>query len=94
MTAPAGTFADRLVEAFAATLPFTLDEFQVEALHKLESHRGVLVSAPTSSGKTVVAEYAIFRALAEGVQVIYTTRVEPSGSGSIRVSFVRSMPAR
>jgi ATP-dependent RNA helicase HelY len=64
MTAPADTAADRLVEAFAATLPFRLDEFQVEALRKLESHRGVLVSAPTSSGKTVVAEYAIWRALA------------------------------
>jgi ATP-dependent RNA helicase HelY len=83
MTAPARSFADRLVDAFAATLPFTLDEFQVEALHKLESHRGVLVSAPTSSGKTVVAEYAIWRALgapeplrhAPGTpsSVIYTT---------------------
>ncbi|HVS41232.1 MAG TPA: DEAD/DEAH box helicase, partial [Candidatus Dormibacteraeota bacterium] len=74
---------DALVEAFAATLPFTLDDFQVEALQKLESHRGVLVSAPTSSGKTVVAEYAIWRALAApehlrhppGVpsHVVYTT---------------------
>ncbi len=84
MTVPAEAAApDRLVAAFAATLPFTLDDFQVEALHKLESHRGVLVSAPTSSGKTVVAEYAIWRALAappelrhpRGVpsQVIYTT---------------------
>lgn len=64
MSLPAETApADRLVAAFAATLPFTLDDFQVEALHKLESHRGVLVSAPTSSGKTVVAEYAVWRAL-------------------------------
>jgi ATP-dependent RNA helicase HelY len=31
------------------------------------------VSAPTSSGKTVVADYCNFRALREGVRVIYTT---------------------
>ncbi|MDQ6877266.1 MAG: DEAD/DEAH box helicase [Candidatus Dormibacteraeota bacterium] len=66
--------ADSLVEEFAATLPFELDGFQREAIEKLDAGRGgVLVSAPTSSGKTVVAEYAIFRALREGSKVIYTT---------------------
>lgn len=53
-----------LTDAFAQTLGFTLDDFQVEAIEKLEAHHGVLVSAPTSSGKTVVAEYAIWRRLA------------------------------
>jgi ATP-dependent RNA helicase HelY len=72
-----------LVAAFQSTLPWPLDEFQVEALHKLETHRGVLVSAPTSSGKTVVAEYAVWRLLeapphlrrseTEPRNVIYTT---------------------
>ncbi len=33
----------------------------------------MLVSAPTSSGKTVVADYCNFRALREGSRVIYTT---------------------
>jgi ATP-dependent RNA helicase HelY len=66
--------AGSLVEEFAATLPFELDPFQKEAIAKLDAGRGgVLVSAPTSSGKTVVAEYAIFRALQEGSKVIYTT---------------------
>ena len=74
---------EELVAAFEATLPFRLDEFQVEALHLLETHRGVLVSAPTSSGKTLVAEYVVWRTLAapaalrrpasEPAQVIYTT---------------------
>jgi ATP-dependent RNA helicase HelY len=74
---------DELVAAFQATLPWPLDEFQIEALHKLEAHRGVLVSAPTSSGKTVVAEYAIWRCLqapphlrrppTEPRSVVYTT---------------------
>ncbi len=65
---------DSLVDEFAATLPFELDGFQREAIEKLDRGRGgVLVSAPTSSGKTIVAEYAIFRALREGAKVLYTT---------------------
>jgi len=48
-----------LIDAFQATLPWPLDPFQVEAIEKLEGHQGVLVSAPTSSGKTVIALYAV-----------------------------------
>ena len=66
--------AESLIDEFEATLPFKLDEFQREAIDKLDrGPGGVLVSAPTSSGKTVVAEYAIFRALRAGSKVIYTT---------------------
>ncbi|HSS93136.1 MAG TPA: DEAD/DEAH box helicase [Candidatus Dormibacteraeota bacterium] len=62
------------VDEFEGSLPFKLDPFQREAIEKLDAGvGGVLVSAPTSSGKTVVAEYAIFRALHEGTKVIYTT---------------------
>ncbi|HVH63674.1 MAG TPA: DEAD/DEAH box helicase, partial [Candidatus Dormibacteraeota bacterium] len=65
---------ESLVEEFNDTLPFDLDPFQREAIDKLDrGHGGVLVSAPTSSGKTIVAEYAIFRALRDGEKVIYTT---------------------
>jgi ATP-dependent RNA helicase HelY len=62
-----------LIDAFQATLPWPLDPFQIEAIEKLESHHGVLVSAPTSSGKTVIADYAIFRALQTDTRAIYTT---------------------
>ncbi|HEY4025053.1 MAG TPA: DEAD/DEAH box helicase, partial [Candidatus Dormibacteraeota bacterium] len=58
---------------FRASRPWPLDPFQVEAIEKLDVQRGVLVSAPTSSGKTVVADYCIFRAMREGCKVIYTT---------------------
>jgi len=68
------TSVDTLVEEFEATIPFALDQFQLEAIQKLDRGRGgVLVSAPTSSGKTIVAEYAIYRALKEGSKVLYTT---------------------
>src|SRR2546425_2761694 len=58
-----GLDLDELVTAFAATMPFSLDEFQVEAILLLERSAGVLVSAPTSSGKTVIAEYVVWRTL-------------------------------
>jgi ATP-dependent RNA helicase HelY len=65
---------ENLADLFEATLPFKLDPFQRESIEKLDTGLGgVLVSAPTSSGKTVVAEYAIFRALRDGQKVIYTT---------------------
>ncbi|HVA21461.1 MAG TPA: DEAD/DEAH box helicase [Candidatus Micrarchaeia archaeon] len=75
-----GRAADELALAdFRATLPFDLDDFQVEAIRALRDHAAVLVSAPTSSGKTVVAEYAVWRALeapralGDRRSVIYTT---------------------
>ena len=52
---------------------FPLDDFQVRALDALDAGRSVLVAAPTGSGKTVVAEYAVEKALAEGRKVFYTT---------------------
>ncbi len=58
---------------FAATYPFELDHFQVVALDALDEGRSVLVAAPTGSGKTVVAEYAVAKALHEGGKAFYTT---------------------
>src|SRR5438093_9772794 len=50
-----------------------LDGFQERALDALDAGRSVLVAAPTGSGKTVVAEYAVARSLAEGRKAFYTT---------------------
>jgi ATP-dependent RNA helicase HelY len=61
------------MDRFAARYPFPLDDFQVEAIGALESGESVLVAAPTGSGKTVVAEFAIERALAGGRKAFYTT---------------------
>jgi ATP-dependent RNA helicase HelY len=58
---------------FTAERPFPLDEFQSRALDALDAGRSVLVAAPTGSGKTLVAEYAIARALAQGGKAFYTT---------------------
>ena len=55
---------------------FALDPFQVRAVDALDEGRSVLVAAPTGSGKTVVAEYAVARALAQGGKAFYTAPIK------------------
>jgi ATP-dependent RNA helicase HelY len=61
------------LERFAAHYSFPLDGFQLEAISALDGGESVLVAAPTGSGKTVVAEYAVDEALAAGRKAFYTT---------------------
>src|SRR3712207_3054351 len=61
---------------FTAELGFALDPFQVEACEALDEGAGVLVCAPTGAGKTVVGEFAVHKALAEGRKAFYTTPIK------------------
>ncbi len=61
---------------FAASYEFGLDPFQVEACQALEAGTGVLVAAPTGSGKTVVGEFAVHLALTRGQKCFYTTPIK------------------
>lgn len=80
--------------AFAAQRPFPLDEFQTRALDALDAGRSVLVAAPTGSGKTLVAEYAIARAIATGGKTFYTTPLKALSNQKFG-DFVRAYgPAR
>jgi len=63
-------------EAFIAKLGFPLDGFQLEAMDALDADHSVLVSAPTGSGKTLVADYAAARALGRGGKTFYTTPIK------------------
>lgn len=65
--------ADDDVASFVARYPFPLDAFQLEAIAHLAGGQSVMVAAPTGTGKTMVAEYAIWRAQQRGQRVIYTT---------------------
>jgi len=60
----------------AKTYPFTLDPFQSQSILCIENDESVLVSAHTSAGKTVVAEYAIALSLKNKQRVIYTTPIK------------------
>src|SRR5256712_589885 len=62
-----------LLEQFRARYPFSLDDFQLEAIRAIEAGQSVIVSAPTGAGKTLVAEFAIHMALATGKRIAYTT---------------------
>src|SRR6188508_1507714 len=64
------------LEEFRQTQPFALDEFQLHACRALEEGRGVLVAAPTGSGKTVVGEFAVHLALGAGRKAFYTTPIK------------------
>ena len=60
----------------AYAFPFALDPFQAKALAAVERSESVLVSAHTSAGKTVVAQYAIALSLSRGQRVVYTSPVK------------------
>ena len=58
---------------FESGLGFPLDGFQREAMDAIDRGESVLVSAPTESGKTIIADYASARALDYGGKAFYTT---------------------
>jgi ATP-dependent RNA helicase HelY len=58
---------------FIDALGFGLDPFQFDAIEAIDQHVNVLVSAPTGSGKTLIANYAIGRVLERGERAFYTT---------------------
>ncbi|KAG0266345.1 ATP-dependent RNA helicase mtr4 [Mortierella polycephala] len=60
----------------ARTYPFTLDPFQKLSTYSIERGESVLVSAHTSAGKTVVAEFAIATSLRGKQRVIYTSPIK------------------
>ena len=61
------------IQTFVARYPFPLDAFQLEAIAELARGQSVMVAAPTGTGKTLVAEFAIWLAQQRHQRVIYTT---------------------
>lgn len=61
------------LNTFRLRYPFSLDPFQEEAIRYILEGDSVIVSAPTGAGKTLIAEFAIFQALATRKRLAYTT---------------------
>src|SRR6266513_1450466 len=61
------------IQTFVERYPFPLDPFQLEAIAELARGQSVMVAAPTGTGKTLVAEFAIWQAQQRQQRVIYTT---------------------
>jgi ATP-dependent RNA helicase HelY len=83
MTTPAERYAasrkrqyEPELASFRALYDFDFDEFQVAACRALDAGHGVLVAAPTGSGKTVVGEFAVHLALGQGRKCFYTTPIK------------------
>lgn len=61
------------LDDFQTQLNFPLDDFQKDAIRSISEGHSVVVCAPTGSGKTIIAEYAAMRAIAQGRRLFYTT---------------------
>jgi len=61
---------------FQALYEFEFDDYQLAACRALADGHGVLLAAPTGAGKTVVGEFAVHLALAQGRKCFYTTPIK------------------
>lgn len=73
-------------------MPFELDPFQKEAIAWIEKEHSLLVSAPTGSGKTLIAETAIEKALSRQERVVYTAPVKALSNQKFRDFQIRFGP--
>ncbi|MHC4471290.1 MAG: DEAD/DEAH box helicase [Planctomycetota bacterium] len=63
---------------------FELYPFQRDAIRSILADRSVIVAAPTGAGKTLVADFAIEHALAEGERIVYTSPVKALSNQKFR----------
>lgn len=72
------------VDRFFKRYSFDPDNFQREAINWVSKGFSVLVSAPTGSGKTLVAEYALSAALEKKEKIFYTTPLKALSNQKFR----------
>ena len=64
--------------------PFPLDQFQLDAIKAINSGNSIVLSAPTGAGKTILGEFAIYRALNHKSRVFYTTPLKALSNQKFR----------
>ncbi len=72
------------IDVFFRRYGFDPDDFQREAIEWVSKGFSVLVSAPTGSGKTLVAEYALFQALEKKEKIFYTAPLKALSNQKFR----------
>ncbi len=55
---------------------YVLDKFQEEAIEAIDRNHSVVVSAPTGTGKTLIADYLIDKYINTGKVIIYTSPIK------------------
>src|SRR5687767_13865309 len=76
--------AEPTPESPATFRGLTLFPFQRRAVEAVFAGKGVVVAAPTGAGKTLVADYAIDLALAQGRRVLYTSPIKALSNQKFR----------
>ncbi|SJN13100.1 putative helicase [Leucobacter sp. 7(1)] len=83
--APITTPEETALQFFAGRLNYPLDTFQITACERLEEGRSVLVAAPTGSGKTTIAEFAVYLARRErDARIFYTAPIKALSNQKFR----------
>ncbi|CAK9185732.1 unnamed protein product [Ilex paraguariensis] len=72
------------VEELASIYTFRIDKFQRLAIQAFLRGSSVVVSAPTSSGKTLIAEAAAVATVARGKRIFYTTPLKALSNQKFR----------
>ncbi len=63
---------------------FHLDKFQEDSILSIEKNHSVVVSAPTGSGKTLIADYIIEFSMKKNLKVIYTAPIKALSNQKFR----------
>lgn len=75
---------EKYVPNMACKFKYKLDEFQARSIYRLERNESVFVSAPTSAGKTVVAQYAIALCRSHKMRALYTSPIKALSNQKFR----------
>ena len=63
---------------------FELDQFQIDAIKHIDNNKSVVVSAGTGTGKTLIADYLIDKAIVENKRVFYTSPIKALSNQKFR----------